>query len=787
MFSHNQPMKIAIIKCQLNANSFYLAFFAIQKNSSLTVDMMMNEADREALALFFPSSSVYAKFDTGFTVSNVIDAIDEDSQLQNMFDSIEIIYQQTLNTIVEETKGSNVKKSDYWKGEAVKKLNRLQHLPELNEEQFDLLSVLFKEGLHATTLENNKLPNIVLAIPSKRDSSKMALSILVCRSGTKSKSLPLRDLARYHTVMPNLKSIRLYMLNMDINDVNTTFSNNNIEEIDIILNAYTGSTADLLMHIFKSYESSLKTLKLERNKNTSKPSKQDEDNVEYIPNSRELNNSQFKLYHLETLVIKYFYQSLPTAELIQALLTADCKLKHASCIGLNDEGCTLLSKLLDASRHTLESLAISSLDRPDSSLLQGLHALKSLSLFWSNTEQHVDVIRFLMLLPQLISLELGYEGKHGVLSHDVVNLEKYTALNKLAFINLIIKGDEFSHMHEHIPHLTEIGLYNCKFGAQRTDMEANLSLKDYSLKSLLVEDGHLYYSKKDKQRSKRAICKYIITMESNVEMTGYIAGKTKATSRVEENISMLSNTFSYVCVANNATTKPLPVLNINVQLLEVLQLDKNGLKAAHFRAVQDEADQVINSAIEDQASEALPSEILGEIDQDYAAFAFDDYGMDLPELEELEAQATENEQTEEIDFFADDTGEHEINEEGSIDEDNDQIEEDEIKNDQEVLEHTVRKRRTESDSDYTSEDVVSSSESDSSDEEESTNIRRSTRLASTIPQRTRGAAQRKNKRHRLFSDESPEEEENDDERKKTLKKFMYKVRNYRAVIRIPAK
>jgi hypothetical protein len=731
----------------------------------------MNQSNKRALALFFPSSPIYAKFDTGFAVSNVISAIEKEPKLQNMFDSIKIIYQQTLNAIIEETKASLVKSSKNWRKVAVQKLKSLEQVPELDQDQFDMLSALFKEELDVTTLENSRLPNIVLATPSKRDPLKSVLSVLVCRDGAKSKTLSLKDLARYHIIMPHLKSIKLYMINLDISQVNTKIGDNKVEELDIVLNAFSGSTTDLLMYIFKSYQNGLKTLKLERhNQATNKTSKS---NQHHTMNSSELKNSHFKLDKLETLVIKNFYQSLPTMELIQALLAAHCKLKHASFIGLNDESIAPLSKLLDTNRHTLESLSILSSNRPEISLLQGLDMLKSLSLRWSNTEQHADIIHYLMVLPQLNCLELGHDRKHGTLSDNGINLETYTSLHKLALVNLVIEGDELSQMHKRIPHLTEIGFHNCKFGTQRTDTEAHLLLKDFNLKQLIIENGHLFYSKKDKP-TMRAICKYLITMETNIEMTGNISSKVKAASRAEENLSILNNSFSYVCMANNAI-KQLPILNISVQLLEVLQLDNRGSKAVHFHAVQDKADKVINEAIEDQENEELPSPIVAD-DKDYAAFSFDDDNVYLPEADELEASEPE----EMIDFFADEDQE-------LIHQYNDPNKETHNKKDEDSLELHFSKRRN-SDNKYDFKEANSNKRNNSSDEENLTTVRKSARVADKTPGRTRGTTTRKMKRARSISETEDEqncsEDDEETKKKKSLKRFMYKVRNYRAVIRI---
>lgn len=609
---------------------------------------------------------------------------------------------------------------------------------------------------------------------------------------TTKKSILLSEIDLLHRVFPDLKSISLYMFNLrydeekDIADAN---ADNTVSSIDMTFNTLPAKMSKLITYIFNSYGKHLTTLKIKKGGNISSKDKKWENLSQKIVSDGELLlEHNYLLPKLETVEICQFYQMFPAAAFAKTLSKSNCLLQHASFIGVAQSD-SILTHLKKMAKESLKTLALDTRDFPKLHDLTTF-PLESLSLRWADNTA-IDINAVLNALPHLKSLELGYDMDYKQLQESKTKLTQKTSLQSVALHHVIIDQATLDKIAVDLPTVSKLTLSSCKFGSSRLSVEEKITLLNYPLEELILDNCALYFNKKD-GIEKRLINKLNININSDCNYTAEIVSKARASMAKFEHVSNVDNQFSYTCFSETAA-RPTNTLTIILKSIGSIKLDTMGLKAVEFQsdgisrlepALADvdniDYDDTIESLVEEtiiQAEEIDEEQIIEEIDQEQD---IEEIGQEQV-IEEIDEEAAvafiENEGSTAAE---DSTGE-----EGKSDGEDPLLTKSQLKQIQKLQEM---------DQDFTTAAETDSTSTDDSEieEEEDLTQRRSMRVRhiSTIIT-TRELREHKRVRYD-FSDESSQESESEDDdkpvrntrEKKRMRKSVKAFKSAEPVIKV---
>ncbi|KAL9541648.1 hypothetical protein MBANPS3_009002 [Mucor bainieri] len=455
-------------------------------------------------------------------------------------------------------------------------------------ENVEHLRDLFVKHLNPEEIKEKDSPSFTIT-----SSDKATYTIAI-----KQKAISLGDIDRLHRVFPNLKSISLYMFNLRYDKEDDTVeanADNSVSSIDITLNTFPVNMSKLVMYIFNGYGKHLTTLKMKKGGNVSNKDKKWQDPPQVIvDDGKLLLKHKYQLPKLETVEVCHFYQSFPTAAFAEALSESNCALHHAAFIGVAQSD-FIVMHLKKMAKETLRTLALGTQDYPKLQDLD-LFPLNSLSLRWAD-KTAIDVNAVLNALPQLKSLDLGYDVEYSQLQESKTKLKHKTHLQSITLHRGIIDEKVLDTIAADVPSVTKLTLSSCKFGSSRVSMEEKITLLNYRLKELVLDNCALHFNKKD-SIEKRHINKLNINIDSGRKYTAKIASKARASMAKYEHVSNVGNQFSYICFSET-TARPTNTLTIMLKSIGCIKLDTMGLKAVQF-----------------QSDAASPEQTLAELDGD---------------------------------------------------------------------------------------------------------------------------------------------------------------------------
>lgn len=482
-------------------------------------------------------------FITENSIKDFLQNVKEDSQLASSVESVQLINHHEISNIVE------------------KCTKDIQHLRDL-----------FVEHLSAEEIKEKTTSSFTII---SLDETTYTIVI-------KQKAILLEEIDLLHRVFPNLKSIELYMFNLRLDERNISkisMAENAISNIDMTFNAFPPDMSKFVMYLFDGYGENLKSLKLKKGGNISnKDQKWDEPASAITQNGKKLLENNFYLPKLENVEICHFYQYFPMAEFVKCLAESGCVLQHAAFIGVAKSEQIVLH-LKTMAQKSLKSLALDTYKFPNLETLKTF-PLESLSLRWGDATV-IDIISTLNVLPNIKELDLGYDVNYVHFSS-----EKYSKLNckvsleSLTLYHAILDNIVLENVAQYLPKLVNMNLSNCKFGSSRVSSEESLSLKNFHLKQLILENCSLYSNKKD-SIEKRMINKLNVIIDSPSNYNAKITSKNQASMAKYESLSNVKNEFSYYCFSET-TSRPTNTLNIFLKFIKLIKLDETGLKSIEF-------------------------------------------------------------------------------------------------------------------------------------------------------------------------------------------------------------
>ncbi|KAK4509735.1 uncharacterized protein ATC70_007037 [Mucor velutinosus] len=613
-----------------------------------------------------------------------------------------------------------------------------------------------------------------------------------CTIVTRQKTISLGDIDLLHRVFPNLNSINLYMFNLRYDEeesIAEANADNTVSSIDMTFNTFPANMSKLVMYILKSYGKHLTTLKIKKGGNISSKDKKWEDLSQGIVNDGELLlKHNYQLSKLKSVEISHFYQRFPTAAFVEVLSKSNCALQHAAFIGVAQSD-SIVMHLKKMAKESFKDLALDTYDFPK---LQDLSTfpLESLFLRWADNTA-IDINAALSALPQLRKLDLGYDMDYNQLKESKTQLKQNTPLQSLTLHHVIIDKDILDTVAVDLPPLSKLTLSNCKFGSSRVSVQEKITLLNYRLRELVLDNCALYFNKKD-SIEKRHINKLNINIDSDRKYTAEIVSKVRASMAKYEHISNVENQFSYSCFSETAV-RPTNTLTLTLKSIESIKLDTMGLKAVKFQS-----DGVSHS---EPALAGVDNADYGELIENLIeeSIAQEEAVVEKQVVEEVDEEIVEQQVIEEID--ADAVMESLENEESAAVKES---KEEENENDSEyqlLTESEIKRIKTlqEMDKDFAAATETDSSTTDESDieeegEEEGLARRRSMRVRQISASITmRELRKRKRVRYNSSdetSQESDSESEDDDKpvrsarKRKREREFIKSIKSTQPVIKV---
>ncbi|KAF1806561.1 hypothetical protein FB192DRAFT_1351006 [Mucor lusitanicus] len=399
----------------------------------------------------------------------------------------------------------------------------------------------------------------------------------------KQKTISLDAIDLLHRVFPNLKSISLYMFNLRYDEEENVLeanADNTVSHIDMTFNTFPVNMSKLIMYIFDSYGKRLTTLKIKKGGNISSKDKKWEDlSQEVVHDGELLLKHNYQLPKLETVELCHFYQKFPASAFVEALLKSNCALQHAAFIGVSQSD-SIIMHLKKMATESLKTLALDTYDFPNLKDL-GAFPLESLSLRWADGTA-IDINAALDALPHLKDLDLGYDVDYNQLEEGKTALKQKASLQSITLHHVIIDRNILDKLAADMPTLSKLTLSSCKFGSSRVSTEEEITLLNYQLKELVLDNCALYCSKKD-SIEKRQINKLNINIDSDCKYTAEIVSKARASMAKFEHVSNVKNQFAYSCFSETVV-RPTNTLAIMLKSIETIKLDTMGLKAVEFES-----------------------------------------------------------------------------------------------------------------------------------------------------------------------------------------------------------
>lgn len=403
--------------------------------------------------------------------------------------------------------------TDSWKEDLLHKIQSIKYLDTMDESELDAFKNAISSKLVVRSMKGEKdnvFPSILQKTP---DSTKGGQKVTVIYNNASKKKLKvtLDLLAEITSTIPTLKNIKFDNINFKVERDDSMMNNDNdynsIESVEISLGNTVTSPATLLNSIVASYHKNLKRIKLVTGERKDKwlPYNGGSDDLVDIMSFQ---TEGIELKHLESVDISFFGYLIDTDRFLDELAKTKSKLKDLTLRGCV-YGRSVLYTITNYYYQSLESLELSTEYYCNLSSLKTMEKLTHFSYVWENLEEKVDIIKILMMVPNLTSLKLGYSKIHGDLINNMTNFEVYNNLFQLSLQNLNLLGTEVDRLAEQLPNLREIYFTKCKFGKSkiRLENEATLFLKNFTLKKLILDSCSLYYSKKE-VKNKRPITKF---------------------------------------------------------------------------------------------------------------------------------------------------------------------------------------------------------------------------------------------------------------------------------------
>lgn len=633
-------------------------------------------------------------FITENSIKAFLQSTKEDRQLASSVESVQLINHHELSNIVE------------------KCTKDVQHLRDL-----------FVEHLSAEEIKEKTTSSFTIISP---DESTYTIVI-------KQKAILLEEIDLLHRVFPNLKSMELYMFNLrldDANDSKISMADNIISNIDMTFNTFPLDMGKFIMYLFGGYGENLKSLKLKKGGNISnKDQKWNEPASTIIQDGKKLLENNFHLPKLETVEICHFYQNFPMVEFVECLTESGCVLQHAAFIGVAKSEQVVLH-LKNMAQKSLKSLALDTYKFPNLETLK-VFPLESLSLRWGDATA-IDIVSTVNILPNIKELDLGYDVDYVHFSPKKdTKVNHKVSLESLTLYHAIFDKIMLENVAQYLPKLVKLKLSHCKFGSSRTSFEESLSLKNYHLKQLILENCSLYSNKKD-SIEKRMINKLNISIDSAFNYNAKITSKNQATMAKYENLSNVENEFSYCCFSETIS-RPTNTLSIFLKSIKLIKFDEIGLKSVEFYT-------------------------------------------------ESAVTPTENTDNIENDNFIDNFMEEDIEEENLELDDEKEIEAQDLLND---VGKEKFKKVLEADTNYSYPSTESSSSSDEEEEEERFVLKRKSmriKKVSTRSERLFRSRKRVKHNHSTSDNEKDEDDDDSEETRDRLKAFIENIKLYKPVI-----
>ncbi|KAI8643196.1 hypothetical protein BD408DRAFT_415423 [Parasitella parasitica] len=645
----------------------------------------------------------------------------------------------------------------------VRSIQVVNHSEVLNivekcSESTAYLRDLFVKHLKTSEIKDKNTSTFTIASPDK-----INYTIVV-----KQKTISLMEIDLFQHVFPHLKSVYLFMFNLRYDEIDGLTTNkvaNTISSIDMTFNTTPADISKLIMYVFDSYGENLEALKIKRGGGVmNKDTKWEEPSDEIANYGTKLLEHKYCLPNLETVEISQFYQYFPMAEFVECLSQSNCVLKHVSFIGVAKAD-SIASHLKNVASKSLKSLALDIYEYPNLQDLQDF-PLEFLSLRWGDSTT-IDIISVIGTFPRLKRLDLGYDVDYVNLDESKGQLNQAAVLESLTLHHAIIDKNVLEKLAHFLPKLNDLKLSNCKFGASRTSIEEVISLENYHLQQLILENCSLYSNKRDSVE-KRIINKLYIVINSKTSYSAEITSKNRARMAKFENISNIDNTFSYYCFNENMP-RPTNTLKILLKSIKYVKFDSMGFKALTFTSdcaaysdlyesftkVDIPNDGLIVNIKKETSFKETHDKNVNERKEDGGKVNHDDDEKEDVEKEESNENNDENDEDGEEGKEKDEDKDEE--EKG---EEEEEEEEEEKKHDSEnelsVAETNRIEKLQEADQDYTSSEDTDSSSSDSEEEEEELSRRRSLRVRN-VPININKRDLRKRKKVRYNSDVPSEE------------------------------
>ncbi|KAI9475996.1 MAG: hypothetical protein EXX96DRAFT_575386, partial [Benjaminiella poitrasii] len=531
------------------------------------------------------------------TPINYLEEVINKSPNVNLFDSIEFIHPSKFAYLLRVSKNSS-QDGQQWSNNIAKILDHVNGLPQLTNEQLKRVRLLCEHQI-SRFYNATRTHNIVLVVPSLRATGNKCLVFLACDEKSETRTINLDDLLLFSKILPNLESIKLDMFYINTDKPTAVKDIYKIKYLDIRIPGPLDSEANFFTYVLKSYNSSLRSFNFERDEAqwAKDQSKWKKWRVRGLPDETQLKKCRVSLPCLKSLALNYLHYTSPVQILSEVLARSNCALEHFSIISSADPT-DFLPNLMKDNYATLNKLSIVSHHEFDYRQLTAAKFLKTLHCRHCIPDKPVVIIDIMRLLPSLEELDVGFEGNLGTLRRPKLDSAGTYNLTKLTLSYICLKGSELSHLHVYIPHLSDITLSNCRIGRTESGSEERLSLKNYDLKTLIIENCKLYSARNDSKHP--VIGKYKVQLTTDDKYEASITSKAKGCSKEEEYLSTRdSNTFCYTALTNRKFLAfEASTLKIYINTLKSLKCDKKGLNSIGFMLVKHKTDIVIDQAIQ---------------------------------------------------------------------------------------------------------------------------------------------------------------------------------------------
>lgn len=593
----------------------------------------------------FPWDKSNARFDKTDILHNFLRTV-ESISAGDLFDSIDLVYDNELNNIADTVRSSveDPVSDRKWKERLVEELKNIDSLPTLNDKQFAVFQQLVSEKLihNINTNKGKVIPNVLIMTPEDDDES---LNIKMVYNAQKKKRnvLTPEDLVTMHNALPELKSITIKDLHFKMEKYGDAIVKKNcLESLDIVLSNPVACPSSLLAFLFRSYHNTIKSLKLGMASSVL---------PQVLPHNREDRGSMIKrvfrendlnFSKLEALEISNFSNWIDIDTVLRHISKTCHNLKSAKFLGQKNST-SIFNRITENYKHSLESLTVTVRNYEDIRHLSKLTALKELSYLWESLDQKVDILKALMVLPNLTSLELGIEKKQGALVSNVVNLDTYNNLNRISLYNVHIQGDLFENLSSQLPNLKNVALTGCRIGKSGSGLESTISFGNYTLDTLVIEDCRSNNSSKlAKHIKKRNITRFTLAMNSDEPYVATISSSLKDKSKNGK--LYIENKFFVYDVGTNDTDSSAPItLMVKANLVRSFSVSRNS--PVHVAlCLESEIVSDDDSSDEEEAQKTLDVEKVEETDANNAEET--EEAEEIEEIEEIEdAEKSEDEKS----------------------------------------------------------------------------------------------------------------------------------------------